>query len=174
MHPMVEQLHFARTEFARVFEGVDDQDAAKRLGPMNSLGWIVAHLALQEQRYWVVIAQGRAAVSHPELVELSGYPDRATTPLLSAVRPIWEDVQESADRYLEQVDDEALAEHFHFDGERLRESVGTMIYRNTHHYWFHAGEAHAIRQQLGHRDLPEFVGAQNSAPFRPGWQSGAG
>ncbi len=129
----------------------------------------MAHLALQEQRYWVVIAQGREAVRYPELVELSGYPDRATTPDLVVVRKIWTGVTDGADRYLNSVTDAELANHFEFDGERLPESVGTMLYRNIHHYWFHTGEAHAIRQQLGHKDLPDFVGDQGSAPFREGW-----
>jgi hypothetical protein len=33
-----------------------------------------------------------------------------------------------------------------------------MLLRTTYHYFFHTGEAHAIRQQLGHPDLPYFVG----------------
>ena len=40
----------------------------------------------------------------------------------------------------------------------MLEDIGTTLLRNIYHYWFHTGEAHAIRQQLGHRDLPEFVG----------------
>lgn len=166
---MVEQLKFARSEFERVFEGVPTEDATKRLMPMNCLSWIMAHLALQEQRYWITIAQGRDAVRHPELMEVSGYPDRATTPDLAVVREIWQGVTADADRFLDTITDEALAEHFVFEGERLPESVGTMLYRNIHHYWFHTGEAHAIRQQLGHGDLPDFVGEQGRAPFRPGW-----
>ena len=170
MHPLVEQLKFARLEFERVFAGVPDDDATRRLLPMNCLSWIMAHLALQEQRYWITIPQGRDAVRHPELIELSGYPDKATTPELAVVREIWTGVAEDADTFLDNVTDEQLARHFVFDGERLPESVGTMLYRNVHHYWFHIGEAHAIRQQLGHRDLPDFVGARGErAPFRPGW-----
>lgn len=169
MHPLVEQLKFARSEFARVFEGVPPGDATRRLLPMNCLSWIMAHLALQEQRYWITVAQGRDVIRHPELVELAGHPDRATTPELAVVREIWEGVTADADAYLDAVTDEMLGEHFIFDGERLPESAGTMLYRNIHHYWFHIGEAHAIRQQLGHSALPDFVGAQGSAPFRPGW-----
>ncbi len=172
MHPLVEQLKFARSEFERVFDGVSAEDATRRLLPMNCLSWIVAHLALQEQRYWVAIAQGREAIMRPELIAVSGYPDRATTPELALVWEIWRDVTAGADRFLATVSDATLAEHFVFDGERLPESAGTMLYRNIHHYWFHIGEAHAIRQQLGHGDLPDFVGAQDSAPFRPGWSAG--
>jgi hypothetical protein len=39
--------------------------------------------------------------------------------------------------------------------------------RVTYHYWFHLGESQAIRQMLGHRDLPAFVGDINSAPYAP-------
>lgn len=38
-----------------------------------------------------------------------------------------------------------------------------MIY----HYWFHTGEITAIRQILGHVDVPEFVGdIDGLAPYR--------
>lgn len=170
MHPLVDQLQFARSEFGRVFDGVTDDDGSKRLMPMNSLGWIVAHLALQEQRYWIVLAQGREFVRHPELAELSGYPDRATTPALSLVRAIWTDVTATADQYLRAASDEDLAGHFEFEGDRIKETIGTLLLRNIHHYWFHTGEAHAIRQQLGHLNLPDYVGDQSSAPFRSSWR----
>ena len=43
--------------------------------------------------------------------------------------------------------------------------------RGLHHrrilYWFHLGEAHAIRQMLGHRDLPQFVGDMSGVGYRP-------
>ena len=52
-HPLVDQLRFARSEFRRALAGVGEEDGAKRLLPMNSLGWMVGHLADQEQRYWL-------------------------------------------------------------------------------------------------------------------------
>lgn len=42
--------------------------------------------------------------------------------------------------------------------EQTFEDVGTSLLRNIYHYWFHIGEAHAIRQALGHAGLPQFVG----------------
>jgi len=36
-----------------------------------------------------------------------------------------------------------------------------------YHYWYHTGEAHAIRDMLGHQDLPEFVGNMSEALYRP-------
>jgi hypothetical protein len=35
-------------------------------------------------------------------------------------------------------------------------------------YWYHNGEIQAIRQSLGHRDLPKFVGdIDGEAPYHP-------
>ncbi|MGQ0847748.1 MAG: hypothetical protein ACT4OP_01265 [Actinomycetota bacterium] len=43
-----------------------------------------------------------------------------------------------------------------------------IFYRTIYHYWYHTGENMAIRQQLGHIDLPEFVGdIDGRAPYRP-------
>jgi hypothetical protein len=45
--------------------------------------------------------------------------------------------------------------------------VGDSIHRVTYHYWFHIGEILAIRQVLGHRRLPEYVGdIEKKAPYR--------
>jgi hypothetical protein len=62
---------------------------------------------------------------------------------------------------------ERLLTHLEWKGEPLRESIGTMLRRNTYHYWYHLGEAHAIRQMLGHGDLPQFVGDMSEAVYRP-------
>jgi hypothetical protein len=41
-----------------------------------------------------------------------------------------------------------------------------MLRRVTYHYWYHTGESQAIRQLLGHKNLPEFVGAiHDQAPY---------
>jgi hypothetical protein len=40
-----------------------------------------------------------------------------------------------------------------------------MLLRVTYHYWFHTGEAHAVRQQLGHPDLPQFVGNMSGVVY---------
>ena len=38
----------------------------------------------------------------------------------------------------------------------------------TYHYWYHTGEIQAIRQMLGHSNLPEYVGdIETEAPYRP-------
>jgi hypothetical protein len=43
-----------------------------------------------------------------------------------------------------------------------------MLQRVIYHYWYHNGENQAIRQNLGHTNLPQFIGDIHSeAPYRP-------
>ncbi|MGW8249216.1 MAG: hypothetical protein ACWGO1_01115 [Anaerolineales bacterium] len=44
-------------------------------------------------------------------------------------------------------------------GSSLGDNIGALLLRNTHHYWFQAGEAHAEPQMLGHGVLSQFVGS---------------
>ncbi|MGH2511477.1 MAG: DinB family protein, partial [Candidatus Limnocylindrales bacterium] len=67
-HPLVDQLAFTRSEWRRGLRGTSPVGALARIEPMNSIGWIVGHLAWHEQRYWLTRAQGQTPV--PELNEL--------------------------------------------------------------------------------------------------------
>jgi uncharacterized damage-inducible protein DinB len=164
-HPLVDQLRFVRSEFVRCLEGVSEEDACRHLGPMNCISWVVGHLANQEHRYWVTLAQGQDLT--PGLNDLVGYGKPASTPSLAEMWATWRTVTAAADRYLDTLTPELLQTHFERAGERVPESVGTMLFRNIYHYWFHTGEAHAVRQMLGHPDLPQFVGDMSRAPYRP-------
>ena len=45
---------------------------------------------------------------------------------------------------------------------------GSLLQRTIYHYWYHTGENAAIRQNLGHTGLPDFVGdIDTEAPYRP-------
>ncbi len=163
-HPLVTQLHFARREFERCLTGVSDADAVRRLQPMNSISWIIGHLANQEHAYWVIMAQGRQVVTG--LNDLVGYGKPATTPPLAEMWATWRTVTAAADDYLVALTDDKLTTYFEWQGQRRPEDVGTLLLRNIYHYWFHAGEAHAIRQMLGHPDLPQFVGNMTGVEYR--------
>jgi uncharacterized damage-inducible protein DinB len=166
MHLLVTQLHFTRSELVRCLDGVTDDDAKKRFESMNSISWIIGHLADQENRYWVRFAQGEKF--HPELKELVGYGRPASTPNLDEMWMAWREITGSADRYLENVTSQDLDTNFQVNGKSIGENVGTLLMRNIYHYWFHTGEAYAIRQLLGHRNLPEFVGNMTKAKYQPG------
>ena len=164
-HPLVTQLRFARSEFVRCLEGVPAEDAVRRILPMNCISWIVGHMANQEQGWWVFLTQGRLLV--PGLNDLVGYRKPASTPPLDEMWDAWRIITQAADEYLETLTTELLQTHLEYKGGRRPENIGTMIYRNTYHYWHHLGEAHAIRQMLGHQNLPEFVGDMSQALYRP-------
>ncbi len=163
-HPLVTQLRFTRSELIRCLEGVSAEDAVRRLGPMNCISWTVGHLANQENFYWVQCGQGQELA--PNLHRL-GYGQPASTPPLDEMWDAWRTVTTAADRYLDRLTPELLQTHLEWNGKPRHESVGTMLMRNIYHYWFHTGEAHAIRQQLGHTDLPQFVGDMSEALYRP-------
>ena len=164
-HPLVTQLRFARSEFLRCLDGVSPEDAIHRFEPMNCISWIVGHLANQENAYWVLVAQGREVA--PGLNDLVGFGKAASTPPLDEMWEAWRMVTEAADEFLDTLTSRDLQTHMEWRGKPRPESIGTMLYRNTYHYWNHLGEAHAIRQMLGHRDLPQFVGDMSSAIYRP-------
>jgi hypothetical protein len=164
VHPLVRQLRFARSEFRRCLDGVSAEDAVRRLEPMNCISWIVGHLANQEHGYWVMAGQGRILV--PGLNERVGFGQPASTPPLEEMWETWHTVTQAADAFLDTLTSETLEVHMTWEGQRLQESTGTMLFRNIYHYWFHTGEAHAIRQMLGHGDLPQFVGDMAAAVYR--------
>src|SRR5262249_60079269 len=99
VHPLVSQLRFARSEFARGLEGVSEADAVRRVSPMNSISWMVGHLANQEHRYWVVMAQRK--ILFPDLNERVGYGKPASTPPLAEMWAAWTQVTRTADDYLD-------------------------------------------------------------------------
>ncbi|MBK8900812.1 MAG: DUF664 domain-containing protein [Anaerolineaceae bacterium] len=164
-HPLVTQLRFARSEFVRCLEGLSDEDARHRFQPMNCISWMVGHLAVQEQFYWVYLAQGK--IVDPNLYELVGYGRPASTPPLADMWQAWRNITAAADEFVGTITPEILTAHLVQGQTKARETTGTMLLRNTYHYWFHTGEACAVRQMLGHPDLPEFVGDMSTAVYQP-------
>jgi uncharacterized damage-inducible protein DinB len=129
--------------------------------PMNSISWILGHLANQEQAYWVLLAQERTIL--PDLNDLVGSGKPASTPPLDEMWAAWHSITQAGDQLLGTLTTPALEKHLIYKGKPRPESVGTMLLRNIYHYWYHTGEAHAIRDMLGHRDLPQFVGDMSEA-----------
>lgn len=160
---LVAQLHFARDELKRGLDGVSDNDGRQRFLPMNCISWMVGHLADQENRYWVNTAQN--VEIHPELNELVGSGKPASTPALSDMWMAWEEITNQADQFLNTLSSEGMREFFVVNDRQLSLNIGTMLLRNIYHYWFHIGEAMAVRQMLGHQNLPQFVGDMSTAKY---------
>jgi hypothetical protein len=130
---------------------------------MNCLSWFIGHLAVQENFYWVYMGQGKTI--HADLNDRVGYGKSPTTPPLKEMMETWRDITREADTYLDVISLDLMETHIEFDDKQSRETIGTMLLRNMYHYWFHTGEAHAVRQMLRHKDLPDFVGNMSDANY---------
>ncbi len=154
-HLLVKQLQFARSRFAEGLDGISAEDGQKRLEPMNSIGWVVGHLATFEQFSWLTL-NGKPPIN--AAVNACGFGKPASTPPLAEMLSAWREITTASNSFLDTLDAEALQTTFVFNGEPFRENIGTMLLRHTGHYWYHTGEVQAIRQLLGHDDLIPFVG----------------
>ena len=152
---IINQIKFARSEFKKGFNGVSEEDGGKRLMPANSIGWIIGHLAWHEQYYWLTRAQGKTLI--PEIIDQVGFGRPASTPSLKKMILYWEKITRDSDDYLCRLKENDLLDHMSVGGKKLPFNIGTMISRVIYHYWFHNGEIQALRQLMGHSDLPEFV-----------------
>jgi hypothetical protein len=165
-HPLVLQLRFTRREFRRALEGLSEAEARQRFMPMNCISWNVGHLAWQEQRYFLFYGQGQMPL--PQINELFAYGAPASTPALKEMWAAWSTITQAADAWLEALTSEKLLQRVVRNGKPSDYIFGSLLQRVIYHYWYHTGENMAIRQMLGHTDLPEFVGdIDEEAPYRP-------
>ena len=164
-HPLIDQLRFARSEFLRGVEGVSEDEGARRLMPMNCISWNVGHLAAQEQRYFLTYAQDLQP--YPDIDRAFSYGSPASTPSLREMLDAWRAVIQQANPFLEALTVDQLSAPMVINGKPRKYTLGSMLLRVIYHYWYHTGENQAVRQMLGHPDLPDFVGdIDGEAPFR--------
>lgn len=163
-HPLVAQLRFTRSEFLRGLDGLTPEDAARRFDPINPIAWMVGHLAWHEQILWLERAQGQTVAPAVKGCRFGAPP---STPALAEMLDAWRAITAASDPYLDALTSATLLEHWERDGRRHPESAGTSLRRLTYHYWFHLGESQAVRQLLGHKNLPQFVGDIGQAPYVP-------
>lgn len=165
-HPLVDQLRFTRSEWLRGLQGVSEEEAAQHFGPMNCISWNVGHLAWHEHRYWVELAQGK--MLFPQLNVVYAYGAPMSTPSFKEMLDIWRLCTQAADPFLDGLTTAGLLADLLREGKSVGQTVGSALRRVTYHYWYHIGEIQAIRQMLGHKDLPEYVGdIEVEAPYRP-------
>jgi uncharacterized damage-inducible protein DinB len=165
-HPLVQQLRFTRSEFKRGLKGLTDEEARRRFLPMNCISWNVGHLAWQEQRYFLFFAQVQMLLQ--QVNDQFAYGAPASTPPLAEVLSAWNIITQAADPWLDCLTNEKLQEHVIIDGKPSERIFGNLLQRVIYHYWYHTGENMGIRQNLGHTNLPEFVGnIDDEAPYRP-------
>ena len=167
IHPLVLQLRFTRSEFKRGLRGLRDADACQRLGPMNCISWNIGHLTWQEQRYWLQRLQGKTLL--PEIDVLFGYGCLPSTPPLAEVWQAWETIVAAVDPFLDTLTTADLVQDrtFQVGNDSFTTNAGNLLQRVIYHYWYHNGENQAIRQNLHHTELQDFVGDIDiAAPYR--------
>ena len=166
IHPLIKQLRFTRSEFKRALVGLTEEEAARRFMPMNCISWNVGHLAWQEQRYFLYFGQG--LLPYPEIQEEFAYGSPASLPSLRKMLATWRKITREADPWLDSLSTESLQLHIMKNGKPTSRVIGNLLQRTIYHYWYHTGENSAIRQMLGHMDLPVFVGnIDRQAPYTP-------
>lgn len=165
-HPLVDQFRFTRSEWLRGLAGVTEEDGACHFGPMNCISWTVGHLAWHEQRSWLTRPQN--ILLFPALNELFAYGAPLSTPSFREMLEVWQTVTNAADPFLNTLTTKRLQDDLLLNGESVGQTIGSAIRQVTYHYWYHIGEIQAIRQILGYKDLPEYVGdIEIEAPYRP-------
>ena len=156
MYQPLELARVALSEFERDLEGLTDEEARTRTKKadgteMNAISWTIGHIA----GHWLSVAAYAKQEEQPEVLRFFG-PDADPTPLsLADARTMLDNAKKSID-WLGSADGSLLssspAGYF-----LSSESVGTSLIRVTLHTWFHTGEINAVRQLLGHAEIP-FVG----------------
>ena len=165
-HPLVDQFRFTRSEWLRGLEGLTEEEAACHFGQMNSISWTVGHLAWHEQRTFLQRPQN--TILFPQLNERFAYGAPMSTPSLKEMLEIWHAVTDAVNPYLDTLTTQGLLTELLLNGEPVGQSRGSALRRITYHYWYHIGEIQAIRQMLGHMNLPEYVGdIETEAPYLP-------
>jgi hypothetical protein len=164
-HPRVDQLRFARSEWQRGLAGLTEVDAGIRYLPMNSISWMVGHMAWHERLCWMRRARG-LRVERSLDAFASGR--RASTPSFAAMQAAWERIVADADPFLDALTTADLELRLAHDPREDAPSAGSQLQYVTYHYWAHIGEVSAVRQLLGHADLAEYVGDfPPEAEYRP-------
>lgn len=165
-HPLVDQFRFTRSEWLRGLAGVNEEGGARHFGQMNCISWIVGHLAWHEQRSFLQRPQN--IILFPKLNEIFAYGAPMSTPSLKEMLETWQAVTKAADPYLDTLTTELLLTDLLLNGEPVGQTRGTVLRRITYHYWYHLGEILSIRQMIGGKGLPDFVGEIDvEAPYRP-------
>src|SRR5215204_2515405 len=165
-HPLIDQFRFTRSEWLRGLEGVTEEDGARHFGQMNCISWIVGHLAWHEQRSFLQRPQN--IILFPSLNEIFAFGAAMSSPSLEEMLETWHTVTQASEPYLDSLTTETLLTNLLLNGEPTRQTRGSALRRITYHYWFHLGEILAIRQMIGGKDLPEYVGdIEGEAPYRP-------
>ncbi len=126
-----------------------------RLEPMNSISWMVGHMAWHERQVWFRRARG---LKVEPILDAFATGQPASVPSLAATQAAWDRIVAGAEGFLDGLTtDDLEARPFH-DPRPDPPIIGSQVQYVTYHYWSHIGEVSAVRQVLGHTGLAQYVG----------------
>jgi uncharacterized damage-inducible protein DinB len=166
IHPLVLQLRFTRSEFARAVSKLSEEEASKRVMPINSVSWTVGHLAWQEQRYFIYFPTGDYLIQ--EIQEKYAFGSPPSTPSVREMLKAWRRITKKADPWLDSLTSRDLLSMVELEGRKTNRMYGNLLQRVIYHYWYHIGENMAVRKILGCTPVGYFVGnIDGKAPYLP-------
>ncbi len=163
-HHLVRYIWHVRRELERVLDGISEADLNREVhlnddsGSINSIAWMIGHLAMQEQAYWLLFT-GNELVDK-NLKVYGGKVEDAKD--FAELFELWKKITEQSNAWLETATPKDLENTF----EKARENTGSLMTRVIGHYYFHIGQIATIRKLLGY-DVPSFVGSQEGAYYTP-------
>ena len=148
-HALVRLLWDAYDEVERVAEAMPPPGRGGAIGRLNSGGWIVAHLASQQDRYWNVAAQGLEPDAWLTEQQV-GTGEEPSTPVFGEALEAFQRVRARAIPYQRSLRGEDLASTI---GRRRPSTVEALLARSAAHLLVHTGEMAAIASLVGAGDL---------------------
>ncbi|MDQ3396670.1 MAG: DinB family protein [Deinococcota bacterium] len=158
---LVRYVQHVRRELLRATDGVLADDLERSHHGVNSVAWMVGHLAAQEQAYWL---ETRGTVLYRTL---TGY-RRAVPQRMDDAQTLlaqWREVTSAADVWLTGLSEDDLRRRLPLPGAVVvPENVGSLLTRVIGHYYLHIGQITVVRKMLGY-PVPSFVGSQEGAYY---------
>ncbi len=159
MYHANELADFALSEFQRGLEGLTEEEFQARTPKadgtqMNAISWIVGHIA----SHWLGVAAHVTQGDPPTGLRARFVGSNAdpTPPTQDGALRMLSDAR-AASEWTATADDALLSTVYRESAISREENVGTVLMRAILHTWFHAGEINAVRQMLGHAEIP-YVG----------------
>ena len=146
-------LHDARHEFLRAAEALPAPGRGGAIGRLNSGGWIVAHVARQDDAIWNVTLQGLDP--DPWLAEQDvGYGSEPSTPPFDEALDALRRVLDRSREYIDGLRSADLARVVRHSAARgVDDRLADVLARQTGHMLTHAGELSALGSLVGAPDL---------------------
>ena len=150
---LIRLLFDAFDEFERVAEALPAPGQGGAIGRLNSGGWIVAHVAKQQDHYWNAELQGLERDPWLEQQPV-GFGDEASNPDFAEALEAFRRVRSRAIPYLRRIDPGSLDEVVRRSPAfRVDQTTNDLLARSVGHLFAHAGELTAIASLVGAPDL---------------------